>query len=61
MSNRLRNQELTGRPRVITEAGEFKVQWVGRYSGSDCEYRLQNFGDAIGLANHLAIARRYAK
>lgn len=61
MSNRLRNQELTGRPRVIAEAGEYKVQWLGRYSGDNCEYRFGTLGDALGLANQLAVARRYKK
>ena len=57
MSNRLRNQELTGRPRVIADAGEYKVQWVGRYSGDKCEYSYPNLGDAINAANNITVGR----
>ena len=58
MSNRLRNTELTTKPRVIVDGGEYKVQWLGNYSGQACEYAYPNLGDAITLATNVAIARR---
>ncbi|MEQ4566223.1 hypothetical protein [Paenarthrobacter sp. CAP02] len=58
MSNRLRNQELTGRPRVIADAGEYKVQWVGKYSGQACEYSYPNFSDAFRAAHNIGYAHR---
>lgn len=58
MSTRLRNQEVTARPRIIADAGEYTVQWLGKYTGQFCEFSYPNLGAALSVANNVATANR---
>jgi len=54
MSNRLRNQEVTARPRVIVNGGAFKLEWLGHYSGQPVAAGYLTLSDAIDYGNVLA-------
>jgi hypothetical protein len=57
MSTRLRNQEVTNKPRVIIHGDSFKVEWFGRNIQEHCAIGMPTFESAIKFANK--VARNY--
>lgn len=54
MKNRLRNQEVTKRPRVVVNGDSFKLEWLGHYSGEPCAIGYRTLVEAINYGNVLA-------
>lgn len=54
MKNRLRNQEVTKRPRVVVNGHAFKLEWLGNYSGQPVATGFETLGEAIDYGNVLA-------
>lgn len=54
MSKRLRNQEVTKRPRVIVNGGSYKLEWLGHYSKQTVAVVYPDLGDAIDYGRVLA-------
>ena len=54
MSTRLRNQEVTARPRITTDGGTFKLEWLGHHSGQAVAVGYANLVEAIEYGHVLA-------
>ena len=55
MNQRLRNQEVTAKPRIIAYAGTFKVEWFGAHVKTECAAGFKAFDDAVKFANTMAV------
>lgn len=58
MSQRLRNQPVTVKPRIIVNGGSFKVEWWGKVTDQHCAIRAASFGLAVQLATSMAHGNR---
>lgn len=54
MSNRLRNQEVTAKPRIVVNGASFKVEWFGSHVKQHCSAGFQTFESAVQFANTMA-------
>lgn len=54
MSNRLRNQEVTAKPRITVNGGSYSIDWIGAITGEHCGVGHKTFEGAIYAANMMA-------
>jgi len=54
MNNRLRNQQVTKRPRIVVHDGSYKLEWLGHHSGEPCAVGYKSLADAINYGNVLS-------
>ena len=54
MSRRLRDQEVTKRPRVVLNGGLYELEWLGHHSGQAVSVKYPSLGDAIDYGRVLA-------
>ena len=58
MNQRLRNQEVTAKPRITVNGGSFKVEWWGKVTDQHCVIGVATFGLAVQLATSMARGNR---
>ena len=58
MNQRLRNQEVTAKPRITVNGASFKVEWWGKITDQHCAIGVPTFGLAVQLASSMARGNR---
>lgn len=54
MSKRLRDQEVTVKPRIIVRNGGFDVEYLGKTLGKKCVMPTQELSNAVAYSNMVA-------